>query len=422
MANWRQKVGAWISGERKTSSLELFREIYGGRSSRSGAEVTAQSSLEVSTVLACCRVIANGVAQVPWPLLQETKDGRRHKASDHDLYPLLHRKPNRWQTSFEFRETVMFHVLLGYNAYVFVNRVGIARKIVELVPLEPARVETKLRSDQSIEYRVSDGKGGVQVFGADAIWHIRGPSWNGWLGMDGLKLAREAIGLSITLEQGQAEFQKNGAQTSGVLSPKDKLSGEQYEFLAAWLDKHMPGGERFGKPLIVDGGATYTNTSMTAIDQQLVESRKHQIEEICRAFGVMPIMVGHADKTATYASAEQMFLAHVVHTLSPWYQRLEQSADVNLLTEADREAGFYTKFNPNALMRGAAKDRAEFYAKALGDTQKPGWMLRNEVRALEELDPVDGGDVFPELITAAPTTPTEDEKPDDTGTGDDDAQ
>lgn len=423
MASWRQKVGAWISGERKTSSLELFREIYGGRTARSGAAVTAQSSLEVSTVLACCRCIANGVAQVPWPVMQETDDGRRRKATDHDLYKLVHRKPNRWQTSFEFRETIMFHVLLGYNAYVFVNRVGIARKIVELVPIEPGRVDPKLRDDQSIEYRVSDGKGAVQVFGADAIWHIRGPSWNGWLGMDGLKLAREAIGLSITLEQGQAEFQKNGAQTSGVLSPKDKLSAEQYAFLAVWLDKHMPGGERFGKPLIVDGGATYTNTSMTAIDQQLVESRKHQIEEICRAFGVMPIMVGHADKTATYASAEQMFLAHVVHTLSPWYQRLEQSADVNLLTEADREAGFYTKFNPNALMRGAAKDRAEFYAKALGDTQKPGWMLRNEVRGLEDLDPVDGGDVFPELITAADAaTPTDEPPADPDGTGDDNAK
>lgn len=409
-----------FGGEKKdgiATSLDLFREIYGGRASRSGASVTAQSALEVSTVLACCRVIANGVAQVPWPLFQE-EGGKRRKATDHDLYQLIHRRPNRWQTSFEFRETIMFHVLLGYNAYVFVNRVGIARKIVELIPIEPGRVEVRQLADQSLEYKVSDGKGGHQIFGSDAIWHIRGPSWNGWLGMDGLKLAREAIGLSITLEQGQAEFQKNGAATSGVLSMTQKLSPERFLFLSSWLDKHLPGGERFGKPLIADDGAKWAGTTMSAIDQQLVESRKHQIEEICRAFGVMPIMVGHADKTATYASAEQMFLAHVVHTLSPWYQRLEQSADVNLLSEEERAAGFYTKFNPNALMRGAAKDRAEFYAKALGDTQKPGWMVRNEVRALEELDPIEGGDTFPELITTAPAAPAAD--PD--GTGDDDAE
>jgi HK97 family phage portal protein len=420
MANWRQKVAAWISGERKMSSLDLFKEVYGGRSSRSGATVNAATALEVSTVLACCRVIANGVAQVPFrPYID---DGRIKKpAVDHALYKLLYRRPNRWQTSFEFRETIMFHVLLGYNAYVFVNRVGIARKIVEMVAIEPGRVEPKLRDDQSLEYHVNNGKGQVQVFGADAIWHIRGPSWNGWLGMDGLKLAREAIGLSITLEQGQAEFQKNGAQTSGVLSMKQKLSPERFQFLSAWLDKHLPGGERFGKPLIADDEAKWLATSMSAVDQQLVESRKHQIEEICRAFGVMPIMVGHADKTATYASAEQMFLAHVVHTLSPWYKRLEESADIHLLTEEDLEAGYYTKFNPNALMRGAAKDRAEFYAKALGDTQKPGWMLRNEVRALEELDPVEGGDKFPELITAATATPPDEPPADPDGTGDDNA-
>lgn len=414
MANWRHWLGEKIAGV-KLTSLDLFREVYGGRTSNSGASVTAATALEVSTVLACCRVIANGVAQVPFRLYLD--DGKTKKpAADHTLSPLLYRRPNRWQTSFEFRETIMFHVLLTYNAYVFVNRVGIGRKIVEMVPIEPGHVKASVLSDQSLEYEVSDGKGGSQTFGADSIWHIRGPSWNGWAGMDGLKLAREAIGLSITLEQSQAEFQKNGAATSGVLSTKEKLSPERFVFLSAWLDKHLPGGDRFGKPLIADDSAKWEGTSMSAVDQQLVESRKHQIEEICRAFGVMPIMVGHADKTATYASAEQMFLAHVVHTLSPWYQRLEQSADVNLLTEAERDAGHYTKFNPNALMRGAAADRASFYTAALGTTQQPGWMVRNEVRALEELDPVDGGDVFPALITT--TSPPADP----TGTGDPNAE
>jgi len=406
MANWRLWLGEKIAGVKMTS-LDLFREVYGGRSSKSGATVNAAAALEVSTVLACVRVIANGVAQVPWPLYQDA-DGKRRKANEHALYGRLYRRPNKWQTSFEFRETIMFHVLLGYNAFVFMNRVGLDRKIVELVPIEPHRVEVKQRDDGSLEYVVSDGKGGKQSFGSDAIWHIRGPSWNGWAGMDGLKLAREAIGLSITLEQGQAEFQKNGAQISGVLSMTQKLSPERFTFLAAWLDKHLPGAERFGKPLIADDGAKWSGTTMSAVDQQLVESRKHQIEEICRAFGVMPIMVGHADKTATYASAEQMFLAHVVHTLSPWYQRLEQSADVNLLTEQEREQGYYTKFNPNALMRGAARDRAEFYKAALGDTQRPGWMVQNEVRALEELDPVEGGDAFPDLITTPEPAPPPD--------------
>lgn len=412
MAWWKRLFGV----DRKSDDPTMREAaIRGGLpTARSGARVTAESALYVSTVLACARVYMNGTAQVPFRPMIEA-GGKRLPAKDHALYPILTRRPNPWQTSYEFRETITLHALLTGNAFIFVNRVGIGREIRELIPIEPKRIEVKRKDDLTLEYKVSAENGSSQVFGRDAIWHLRGPSWNSWLGLDIIKLAREAVGLAITLEQSQAEFQKNGAQTSGVLSPKDKLSPERFVFLSAWLDKHLPGGERFGKPLVVDDGATYTNTSFSAVDQQLIESRKMQIEEICREFGVMPIMVGYSDKAATYASAEQMFLAHVVHTLSPWYKRLEESADVNLLTEDELAEGYYTKFFPNALMRGAAKDRSEFYKNAMGDTQRPGWMKRNEVRELEDMNPDDDGDQYPPLITK----PTR--QPGDKPTGDEDA-
>jgi phage portal protein BeeE len=112
---------------KNVSSLELFREVYGGRASKSGVSVTWKSALDVSTVLACCRVIAEGVAQVPFRLYQET-NGSRRLASDHPLNRVISRRPNPWQTSFEFRETILFHTILTGNAFVFVNRVGIARE------------------------------------------------------------------------------------------------------------------------------------------------------------------------------------------------------------------------------------------------------------------------------------------------------
>lgn len=370
----------------------------------SGVSVTKDVALGVATVLACTRVIANGVAQVPFRLYRD--DGSTRKAAtDHPLYGVIYRRPNKWQTSFEFRETVMFHLLLTGNAYVFVNRVGIARSVRELIPIDPGRVTVEQRADDSLIYKVNGKNGATQVFDADAVWHLRGPSWDSWRGLDAVHMARDAIGLSLTIEQSQAEFQRGGARVSGVLSVKDKLSAEQFEFLAAWLDRHAPGGDRAGKPIIADREAEFEPFTMTGADQQLIETRKHQIEEICRAFGVMPIMVGHADKTATYASAEQMFLAHVVHTLSPWYERLEQSADTHLLTEDDVAAGLYTKFTPNALMRGAAKDRADFYAKALGAGGSPAWMTQNEVRGLEELDKMDGADELPAASQAKPQGP-----------------
>lgn len=406
MGFWDRLLGRERKGYDPMSSRP-WADGYGTRKSRSGATVTPATALDVATVLACCRVVANGIAQVPFRLYLETGTSKT-PASAHPLYALLYRRPNGWQTSFEFRETIAFHAMLTNNAFIFVNRVGIARTIKELIPIEPGRVTVKQLPDYRLEYSVRADDGQVQVFGQDAIWHLRGPSWNGYLGMEAVKLAREAIGLSITLEQSQAEFSGNGAATSGVLATKEKLSKERYDFLSAWLDKHLPGGERFGKPLLVDDSAAYTQMAMSAVDQQLLESRKMQVEEICRAFGVMPIMIGHAgDTTPTYASAEQFFLAHVVHTLMPWYTRIEQSADVNLLTEAERAEGYYTKFNPNALMRGAATDRANFYKAGLGTTQQPGWMTRNEVRGLEELDPVDGGDEFPALITTGAAAPAQ---------------
>jgi HK97 family phage portal protein len=292
----------------------------------------------------------------------------------------------------------MFHMLLTGNAYVWKGMVGRDREIRRLDPLDPSRMTVRMRENETIEYTYRGEDGSTVEFEEGEIWHLRGPSWNSWLGMDAVKLARDAIGLSIATEQAHAERHKNGAQTSGVYSVEGELNSvERFELLAAWMDRHAVGGDRAHKPMILDGNAKFTPTEMTGVDAQHLETRKHQIEEICREFGVMPIMVGHADKTATYASAEQMFLAHVVHTLSPHYERVEQSADVNLLSEEQLAAGFYTKFSPNGLMRGAASDRATFYTQALGaGGHGTAWMTKNEVRALEDLPAVSGGDEISE--------------------------
>lgn len=393
------RIANAFRGEAKgMSSLELFREIYGGRESKSGAVVNWQTALDVTTVLACVRVISNGVAQVPFRVYQE-EDNSRKPATEHGLYNVISRTPNGWQTSFGLRETIMYHMVLTGNAFVWKGMVGRNREIRTLEPIEPGRVTVLRAPSGRLSYRITADDAATVTFDQEDIWHLRGPSWNSWQGMDATKLARDAIGLSIATESAHAEFHKGAARVSGMLSVDGTMGKEKFELLSAWLDRHSQGGDRAGKPLITDMAGKWTSFQMTGVDAQHLETRKHQIEEICRAFGVMPIMVGHADKTATYASAEQMFLAHVVHTLSPWYKRIEESADINLLSQAERDAGFYTKFTTNALMRGAAQDRAAYYTAALGTTQAPGWMTRNEVRELEELDEVDGGDEFPTLIT-----------------------
>lgn len=383
---WRPFQRKDSSAEQVRDALAAFAEVFGSRTSRSGVSVTWWQALEVTTVLACCRVRAEGLSQVPFRVYQDTGGGRKI-AVDHPLNLIISRRPNKWQTSFEFRETVSFHLDLTNNAYVFVNRVGPLREVRELIPIEPNRVTVEQLADYRIQYKIRGRNGVDQIFGEDAIWHLRGPSWNSWLGMDAVALARNAIGLSISLEQGQSDAQKNGPQTTAVYSVKDKLGPDKFEFLAAWMDKHLPGGERAGKPMILDMEAEFKRLAMSAVDQQLIETRKHQIEEICRSYRVWPIMVGHAgDQSPTFASASEFFQAHKTYTLDPIYQRVSQSANVNLLSEEELRDGFYTKFVVNALMASAPKDKAEYYGKMLGAGGSKGWGTQNEVRDFEDMD------------------------------------
>lgn len=367
-------------GEAKMTSEELWREIYGGTTSATGKSITYKNALEVTTVLACARVIAEGIAQVPFKLFKE-QDGRRLPAVDHPLYEVLARRPNFYQTSFEYRETMGLHLVLCGAHFSFINRVR--GEIRELIPFEPQHVTVKRAKDGTLSYKVQRQEGNEQEFPAEAIWHVRGPSWDSYTGLDAVRLAREAIGLALATDEAQASLMKRGARVGGVLSVEGSLGDEKYEQLRKWVEKHVEGSVNTGRMMILDRAAKFTQSQMTAVDAQQLETRKYQVEEICRALRVMPIMVGYSDKTATYASAEQMFLAHLVHTLAPWYERIEQSAEVNLLSTKDVKAGIYANFVEEGLLRGSAKDTKDVLLGYVNG----GLMTPNEGRAKLDLAP-----------------------------------
>jgi len=377
---------------RERKSGDLYREFIagtlGGWTSKTGLPVTWKTALECTTVLACVRVLSEGIAQIPCKLFRENGD-QRNPATDHPLYTLLHRRPNEWQTSFEFREQLMLHLSLARNAYVYKNIVR--GRVVELLPLQPGWV-TVTTGDQlgDILYSVTWKNGTQQAIPRANLWHLRGLSWDGIQGMDGVKLAREAIGLTLATERHSAKLFANGTKASGVLQTDQTLTGEKAkEFRDMWAENYA-GLENAGKTPILHSGFKWAPASMDNAQAQLIESRRFQVEQICAAFRVLPIMIGYTDKTATYASAEQMFLAHVVHTLGPWIERIEQSMDVNLLTAQDVKDGYYTHFTTAGLLRGDQKGRGEYYSRALGAGGSPAWMTQDEVRALEELNPMRG--------------------------------
>lgn len=373
-------------------SNQAFKESFWGElvafgRSRSGRAVTLSSALEVTAVLGCIRVISEDAAQVPLKLFKKREDGGSDEENELPLADLLDVGPNDWQTSFDFIENLTIQAALCGNFYGFKNIVrGTLR---EIIPFPPGSVREEW-SDRNIPTYWATGRNGQeQPFPAESIWHLRGPSIDTRTGMAAIRQAREAIGLAMATEEAHAKLHANGSQTSGLYSVEDKLSPEQYKQLADWIKKEITGDNRFN-PLLLDRGAKWTPNAMTGVDAQHLETRRHQIEEICRALRVMPIMIGHSDKAATYASAEQMFLAHVKYTLMPWFRRIEKSINKHLLTRDDRKAGIYAKFLPNALMRGAAKDRADFYYKMW----QMGTLNANQIRAMEEQNPYEGGDIY----------------------------
>ena len=383
MAWWNPRT--W--GERKAvTSADLHLLLSGGMSSSSGIRVDWKTALQASVVLACARVISEGLSQIPFRLMR-TADGGRLPASDHPLYSLFEWQANAWQTTTEFIDQVGLHLAMTGNAYVWINRIG--GRPVELFAWAPNAVEATL-SGFSIRYTLTLADGKRLEVPASDVWHLRGPSWDGWIGMDVVNLARESIGLSLAAEKVVAANMANGAKLSGILTTDANLSKEQRSSLRESWQESQAGASNAGKIAVMSNGMKFAAMQSSAVDAQQIENRKFAVEEVCRAFRVMPIMVGYSDKTSTYASAEQMFQAHVTHTMGPWYRRIERSAAVRFLSDDERADGYYFKFFAQGLMRGSVNDRGAFYA----GLYNIGAINPNEIRELEDMNPYAGGEKY----------------------------
>lgn len=400
MAFWDR----WI-GRKAISAADLHLALLAEAGSKTGIRVTWETALQASTALSCARVIAEGIAQVPLKLHRARPGGGSDLATDHALYSVVSTAPNPYVTSFEWRETAGMHLAVANRSYALISRAGNVRsQRVELWPLQPQNVRVERGGGGVPLYfvRMDDSRDETEV-AADAILHLRGPSWNGLEGLDGVKLAREAIGLALATEEHGARLFKNGAILGGILSSEQNLSPDQRKALRESWNEAQGGLGNAYKTAVLWGGMKWTPRALQNDQAQWIEVRRFQVQEVCRFFRVLPIVIGEADKTATYASSEQMFLAHAVHTMSPWYRRIEDRLNLQLLSPIERDAGYYFKFNLNALLRGSHADRANYY-----NTMKNiGGLNSNEIRELEDMNPYPGGDQYLQPLNMAPA----DQKP-----------
>lgn len=368
-----------------------FRFWFG--QSTSGKNVNERSSMQMTAVYACVRILSEAIAGLPLHLYRYNEDGGKEKAIDNPLYFLLHDEPNPEMTSFIFRETMMTHLLLWGNAYAQIIRDG-KGEVVALYPLLPDRMKVDRDENGKLyyEYTPSDDSkfgGKTVVLHPYEVLHIPGLGFDGLVGYSPIAMAKNAIGMAIACEEFGARFFENGAAPSGVLEHPGTLK-DPARVRETWQSQ-FGGSSNSGKVAVLEEGMKYTPISISPEQAQFLETRKFQINEIARIFRIPPHMVGDLEKSS-FSNIEQQSLEFVKYTLDPWVIRWEQSLTRILFTKEEKKT-YFLKFNVEGLLRGDYASRMSGYATA----RQNGWMSANDIRELENQDRIpaeEGGDLY----------------------------
>jgi len=346
--------------------------------------VTPDASLRLSAVYACVRILSETMASLPIVLYRKRVDGGKDRVTDHWLHTLLCRRPNRYQNPFEWREMLQGHLALRGNAYcqIITNPRG---EIVELVPIHPDRVRMELLRSGEFRYRVTDRFGDEAVLPRGDVWHLRGLSSDGLMGMSPIELARESLGMALAAQDYGSRFFANDAKPTGgwIEFPGSFKDAEAKKVFRESYQAAQSGANR-GKVLVLENGMKFHEVGVTNKDAQFLELRKFQITDIARIFRVPPHMIADLDR-ATFSNIEQQSLEFVMHTMTPWAERWEASIGSELLLEGD---DLEVEFDFANLMRGDAASRSAYYQSGIQN----GWLTRNEARVAENLNPLEGLD------------------------------
>lgn len=372
----------WLGVPISLTTGTFWEEWFG--TSSSGKVVTADKAIQLSAVWACVRLLSESISTLPLKIYVRQPDGSRKAATDHPAYSILCRRPNSEMTPSRFMLMVVASICLRGNA--FIEKKFIANRLVSLVPLLPQNMVVKRLVTGALEYKYTEN-GNERVIPVKNIMHIRGFGLDGVCGMMPMKTGRDVFGSAMAVEESAAKIFEQGLQSSGFLSAENALSDEQRERLRSYMAA-FTGSKNAGKIMVLEGGLKYQGVTMNSEDAQMLESRSFSIEEICRWFRVPPFMVGHTTKQSSWASSlEGMNLQFLTHTLRPLLVNIEQEIGRCLLDSDDE---VFAEFSVEGLLRADSAGRAAYYTSALQN----GWMSRNDVRRLENMPPIEGGDIY----------------------------
>ncbi|MFS9219478.1 phage portal protein [Streptococcus sanguinis] len=361
----------------------------------SGKTVNERTALQTTAVYACVRILSETIASLPLHVYRYTEGGKA-KDTEHVLYTLLHDEPNPDMTSFVFRETLMSHLLIWGNAYAQILR-DRSGQVIGLYPLLPDQMSVH-RSEKGKLYYVYNRyeednpnfqeKGSI-VLSQEEVLHIPGLGFDGLIGYSPIALAKNAVGMTLACEEYGASFFGNGANPGGVLEHPGILK-DPGKVRDSWNSVYQ-GTRNAHKVAVLEEGMSYKQIGIPPEEAQFLETRKFQINEIARLFRIPPHMVGDLEKSS-FSNIEQQSLEFVKYTLDPWVVRFEQALKKSLLLPEEKKTHFI-KFNVDGLLRGDYQSRMNGYA--IG--RQNGWLSTNDIRELEELNPIppeEGGDLY----------------------------
>lgn len=369
-------IRSWFGGRQGSGTQITGPQGYGYSAS---VEVTEETALQVSAVWACVRLLSQTVASLPLVVYRKTDKGRE-LAPDHWFMRLMER-PNQYQTKYEFWEHQVANLALHGNLYA--RKTELAGKIRSLLPLNPLQVETKLIAGKVAHMFSVDG--GIAALSSDSVWHAR---MNGdvIVGRSPLQFGRNLIGVAQAAELAVTKLYTNGGKRSGVLSFDKLLTTEQRQQVRDNFSNLTTGTD--DRLLVLEMGAKFDPISMSPQDIELLASRKFQIEEICRWFGVPSVLVNDTSGSTTWGSGiAELVTGFYKLNLRPYLEAIENSITTHLFSDADRKE-YEVEFDFEGLLRASQKDRYDGYRTGI----QSGLLTPNEARAMEWLPAVEGGD------------------------------
>ena len=351
----------------------------GGTRTASGIRVNADTSMACSAYTACIRVISDSVSSLPLHLYERLANGGKRKASDHPIYRLLHQQPNPWQTAQEFRDW-MTGLYLHYGASYAEIRGGARGPVSELWPLHSSRMEVERLENGRLRYLYREPSGRLTVYNQEQIFCLRYTTDDGIHPIPTYRLFQNAIGLAQALEAHGATYFGNGARPGIVLESDNPIPIEAAERLREQWERMHRGADRAHRTAVLPNGVKAHELSQSNEAAQFLETRQYQVIEICRAFRVPPHMIQDLTRS-TYSNIEVQGTEFVQHCLLPHLKRWEAAISRDVIEDDET---YFAEHSVSGLLRGDHASRSAYYVSAIQN----GWMSINEVRELENLNPL----------------------------------